>query len=237
MGALPPHPRGYFSQEEDLTAMTDSLSTAASLWVAVIVSGLYHGLNPGMGWPLAVSAALMEQRASALPRALAALTLGHFLSMLAILLPLSAMTILVIWEREIRSAAGLVIIALGLYLFITNRHPRFLARVSPARLGLWSFLAALAHGAGLMLVPIYLGICALGEDAGHDAAYALMSANAGIAIVVALAHTAAMTLAGGTLAVGMYRWLGLKFLTRAWFNLDRVWAASLVIVGVLALLL
>ena len=31
----------------------------AGLWLAVIASGLYHGVNPGMGWPLAVSAELM----------------------------------------------------------------------------------------------------------------------------------------------------------------------------------
>jgi hypothetical protein len=30
--------------------------TAASLWLAVVGSGIYHGVNPGMGWPLAVSA-------------------------------------------------------------------------------------------------------------------------------------------------------------------------------------
>ena len=29
------------------------------LWLTVIASGVYHGVNPGMGWPLAVSAGLM----------------------------------------------------------------------------------------------------------------------------------------------------------------------------------
>ena len=46
----------------------------------------------------------------------------------------------------------------------------------PSRLALWSFLAAMAHGAGLMLVPIYLGICRTVEtDAGHAAAAELMA--------------------------------------------------------------
>ncbi|MEO0905744.1 MAG: hypothetical protein AAFX89_13425, partial [Pseudomonadota bacterium] len=53
----------------------------------------------------------------------------------------------------------------------------------------------------------------------------------GMAFIVAGVHTAAMTLAGGALAVGMYFWLGLKFLTRTWFNLDVVWALSLILVG------
>ena len=37
------------------------MDTAAALWAAVVASGIYHGVNPGMGWPLAVSAALMDR--------------------------------------------------------------------------------------------------------------------------------------------------------------------------------
>lgn len=169
-------------------------------------------------------------------RALAALAIGHFIAMTAILLPFSMMITLVEYEVEIRIGAGLLVIGLGLYLLINRRHPRFLARISPAKLGLWSFLAALAHGAGLMLVPIYLGICAVSElDTGHEAAFELMSLNVSIVFAVATAHTAAMMLAGGILAAGMYFWLGLKFLTKTWFNLDVVWALSLITVGSIAI--
>lgn len=208
------------------------MTTVTALWWAVIVSGLYHGLNPGMGWPLAVSAALMERRSAALPKALAALAAGHFLAMTAILLPFSLMATLVTWEAEIRIGAGLLVVALGIYLLINRRHPRFLARVPPSRLALWSFLAAMAHGAGLMLVPIYLGLCAPDQlDAGHRAAGALMAGTIGTAFAVAFVHTLTMTAAGGALATGMYVWLGLRFLSRSWFNLDVVWALSLIIVG------
>lgn len=210
----------------------DPITTTGGLWLAVVASGLYHGVNPGMGWPLAVSAALMERRRSALLGALAALAAGHFLAMTAILLPFSLMTALVTWEAEIRIGAGLLVIALGVYLLINRRHPRFLARVPPSRLALWSFLAAMAHGAGLMLVPIFLGLCAPDQlDAGHRAAGSLMAGNLGTALVVSVVHTAAMTLAGGILAAAMYFWLGLKFLSRTWFNLDVVWALSLILVG------
>lgn len=186
-----------------------------------------------MGWPLSVSAALMEKRSRALPVALAALAAGHFVAMLAILLPFTLMTTVLIWQRELRIGAGLIVLAMGLFLLVYRRHPRFLARVPPGRLALWSFLAALAHGAGLMLVPIYLGLCGdPGQlDAGHRAADALISANLRTALLVAIVHTGAMTFAGGALATGIYLWLGLKFLTRGWFNLDVFWALSLVIVG------
>jgi hypothetical protein len=33
----------------------------------------------------------------------------------------------------------------------------------------------------------------------------------------------------------VHRWLGLKFLSKSWFNLERVWAASLVLVGAVSL--
>lgn len=211
--------------------MADVTSLTA-LWWAVIFSGLYHGINPGMGWPLAVSAALMEQKHRALAGALAMLAFGHFLAMIAILLPFSLMLFLVEWEVEIRIAAGLLVIGMGLYLLINRRHPKYLARVHPARLALWSFLAAMAHGAGLMLVPIFLGICEISAgDTSHSAAQALMTGNIGSAFAVAMVHTLSMTFAGGAIATVIYFWLGLRFLSRTWFNLDIVWALSLIAVG------
>lgn len=211
--------------------------TLTALWWAVIFSGFYHGVNPGMGWPLAVSSALMERKRSAMAKALAMLATGHFLAMIVILLPFSLMVVLIEHESEIRIGAGLLVVAMGIYLLVNPRHPKFLARVHPAKLGLWSFLAANAHGAGLMLVPIYLGICGLLEpggsvsDNGHAAAQALMGSNLGTAFLVALAHTMAMTLVGAVVAVFVYIWFGLKFISQSWFNLDQIWAVSLVLVG------
>ena len=212
--------------------MIGELTSVAALWWAVIFSGLYHGIHPGMGWPLAVSAALMERKARAMPRALAMLALGHFLAMTAILLPFSTMLFLLEWQIEIQIGAGVLVIAMGVFLLIYRRHPRFLARVPPHRLALWSFLAAMAHGAGLMLVPIYLGICAVDADVGHKAAETLMQNDVVTAFLVAVAHTLAMTVAGGLIALIIYHWLGLKFLSKTWFNLDVVWALSLVLVGI-----
>jgi len=38
-------------------------------------------------------------------------------------------------------------------------------------------------------------------------------------------------------AIGGYRYLGLKFVSRSWFNLDTTWAFSLVLVGALSLVI
>ncbi len=211
--------------------------TLTALWWAVIFSGVYHGVNPGMGWPLAVSAALFERKKSAMAKALAMLAAGHFLAMVVILLPFSMMYFLVENEREIRLGAGVLVIAMGAYLLINRRHPKILARIHPTKLGLWSFLAATAHGAGLMLAPIYLGICGLlvpGDgvsETGHAAAQALMSNNVMTAFLVAATHTLAMTCAGALIAVFVYTWFGLKFISKSWFNLDLAWALSLIVVG------
>ncbi|MFP1631414.1 hypothetical protein ACLB6G_06715 [Zhengella sp. ZM62] len=209
---------------------------AAALWWAVVAVGIYHGVNPGMGWPLAVSAALMESRARALVRSLAALAAGHFASMALMLLPFTAMSVLVSYEYEIRVVASVLVMAMGLFLLVWQRHPRFLSRVRPSQLALWSFLAALAHGAGLMLVPMYLGLCRVDpDDTGHLAAISLMAENLVTALLVATVHTAAMIVSGGLIAVIVYRWLGLRVLSRTWFNLDRIWALSLVVVGLAGL--
>jgi hypothetical protein len=152
--------------------------------------------------------------------------------MIGILLPFGAMLTLIVWERQIRIAAGLIVIAAGIYLLINRRHPRVLARIPPAQLALWSFAAATAHGAGLMLVPIYLGLCLAGEpDVGHQAAATLMTGNLITATAVSVVHAAAMIVSGGVIAIAVYRWLGPKFISQSWFNLDIVWAASLILVG------
>ncbi len=208
------------------------LTSATALWSAVVLSGLYHGVNPGMGWPLAVSAGLMQNKRRGMVEALGMLALGHLVAMMAILLPFTLMKALFLWESELRFGAGALVVLMGVYLLINRKHPKFLARVHPAKLALWSFLAAMAHGAGLMLVPIYLGICGIDPgDTGHLAAQSLMGGILSKALLVAVIHTLAMAFAGGTIATVIYFWLGLKFLGRTWFNLDIAWALSLVLVG------
>jgi hypothetical protein len=212
--------------------------TDAGLWLAVIASGLYHGVNPGMGWPLAVSAGLMERSPRALVAALWPLTAGHLLAMFVVILPFALLVTLVEWQRQIQFGASLCVIAFGVFRFIDRRHPRALARIRPTQLGLWSFAIAIAHGAGLMLVPIYLGLCRPSDaDRGHEAADALINASLKMAVLVSVTHSIAMITAGGCAAWLVYRYLGLKFLSRSWFNLDAAWAVSLILVGAIALVL
>ena len=189
-----------------------------------------------MGWPLAVSAGLMERSTRALVAALWPLMVGHLLAMLVVILPFSLLVAVVQWQTQIQIGASLLVIAFGSFRLINRRHPRILARIRPTQLALWSFAVAIAHGAGLMLVPIYLGLCRTADlNRGHDAAGALINANLGMSILVSIVHSVTMIAAGGTLAWLVYRYLGLKFVSRSWFNLDATWAFSLVLVGALSL--
>src|SRR5580693_849875 len=189
-----------------------------------------------MGWPLAVSAGLMERTPRALVAALWPLTVGHLLAMLVVILPFSLLVAFIQWQRQVQIGASFLVIGFGIFRFVNRRHPRVLARIRPTQLGLWSFAVAIAHGAGLMLVPIYLGLCRAADvDKGHEAAGTLINANLGMAVLVSIVHSVAMIAAGGFLAWLVHRYLSLKFVSRSWFNLDAAWAFSLISVGALSL--
>jgi hypothetical protein len=158
--------------------------------------------------------------------------------MFVVILPFALLLVIVEWQQQIQIGASLLVIGFGIFRLVNRRHPRMLARIRPTQLGLWSFAVAVAHGAGLMLVPIYLGLCRAADlDTGHEAAGALVNANLAMAVMVSGVHSVAMIGAGGLLAWLVYRYLGLKFVSRSWFNLDATWAFSLVLVGSLSLVI
>ena len=210
--------------------------TAVSLWLAVIASGLYHGLNPAMGWPFAVSAGLAGRGWRDTAVALGPLCCGHLLALGAFLLPFALIASLVQWQWEIRICAGLALVGFGLWRGCARQRPNLVNAIRPAQITWWSFVVALAHGAGLMLAPLYLGLCtAESLDAGHRATAQLIAGRLSMALVVAVAHTAAMVAAGGLLALLVQRWCGVTIALQRWFNRDVIWAMSLFAVGVVAL--
>jgi len=177
----------------------------------------------------------MERSSHALVAALGPLTVGHLLAMLVIILPFSLLVAFVQWRQQVQTGASLLVIGFGIFQLVNRRHPRVLARIRPTKLGLWSFVVAIAHGAGLMLVPIYLTLCRTADlNRGDAAAGALINASLGMAVMVSVVHSVTMIAAGGSLAWLVYRYLGLKFVSRSWFNLDATWAFSLIFVGALS---
>ncbi len=215
-----------------MDALAQSLALHPWAWLAVVGLGAYHGANPAMGWLLAVSNGLEARRTGAVFAALPSIALGHLLAMVAAWLPFALLGLLLQRLDEIRIAAGVALVVFGVYRLLSRRHPRYLARVGPSHLVLWSFLMATAHGAGLMLVPVVLGLC--GGDAGHRA-MAEIAGGTDLALLAAAIHTLAMLAVGGLIAWLVYRYLGLRLLGRAWFNLDLLWGLLLVGTGGVAL--
>lgn len=213
------------------------------LWLTVIAFGVYHGVNPAMGWPLAVANGLSARRDRAVFATLWPLGTGHLLAMAIVLLPFAMLARYVQWSQELRAAAGALVLLFGVYRLADRRHPRFLARIRPTQLAWWSFLTATAHGAALMLVPITLSLCRspVAAPSLADASFAVAPAHAALmtliglgvatAAMVAAVHTLAMLASGLAIAWAVYRYLGLKFLRQSWFNLDALWALSLVLTG------
>ena len=217
-------------------------AATASLWAGVVAIGVYHGLNPAMGWPLAVANGLSEKRAGAVFATWLPLGAGHLLAMTLVLVPFALLTWLVQWGREIRLGAGALVLLFGVSRLLARRHPRWLARIRPTQLVLWSFLMATAHGAALMLLPILLGLCETPDAAAattsafdHESVMRLMRASVSTAIAVSLLHSAAMIGAGLGVAWVVYRYLGLRALRAAWLDLDAVWAVGLIASGTAAL--
>ena len=202
----------------------------AALWLTVVALGAWHGLNPAMGWPLAVAAGLERRRDAAVFATWLPLAAGHFLAMAALLLPFAAVGAAFGWSRAIRLAAGALVLGFGLFRLLRRRHPRALARVPPTRLVLWSFLMASAHGAAFMLLPFALGLCA-----GVPGMPSAPGAGAAEAALVAAVHTLAMLASGLVLAWLAYRVVGPGLIRRSWLDLDLAWGASLVLAGLASL--
>jgi hypothetical protein len=217
--------------------MAESLGHHPWAWLAIVALGAYHGLNPGMGWLFAVSNGMQERRGRAVFLALPPIAFGHLLAMAAALLPFTVLGFYLERVGEIRTAAGLVLVGFGVYKLLSQRHPRFLARIGPSHLTLWSFLMATAHGAGLMLVPVVL-VFSPGAHAAHGGHQPLIEAageSLSLTLIAATVHTAAMALTGGAIAWVVYRYVGLGLLNRSWLNLDLLWGVLLIVVGAIAL--
>jgi hypothetical protein len=203
-------------------------------WVALVLLGAYHGINPGMGWLFAVAIGLQERSRRSLLRSLLPIALGHALS-IAVVVAIVGSVQTIAPPRALRTGGALALIAFGLFKFAKPRlHPRWVGmRVRASELAVWSFLMATAHGAGLMLFPVLLAFPA---DAHahhtHAAAAAGSVARDGAAVLV---HTMAMLLAMGLVALVVYEKLGLAILRRAWMNLDLVWAIAIVAAGLFTL--
>ncbi len=262
-------------------------------WAAIVLLGVWHGINPGMGWLFAVALGMQEQQGSAVWRALLPLGLGHALAV-AGAIGLAALIGLVVPPLYLKWLVAVVLVGFGLYRLVRHRHPRWAGmRVGFRDLTVWSLLMASAHGAGLMVLPFVVGASippVLGSSGpvapvGHHEAPTIITsahvsplegsespeavcrpgahgavaspgpspcreAEAGhaahtgpllsgltdgrlVGLAATLLHTLGYLLVMGLVAVIVYERLGLRLLRSMWFNLDLIWAAALILTGLL----
>ena len=207
-------------------------------WVTLIALGAYHGLNPAMGWLFAVSRGMQERSRRAVVRSLLPIAIGHELALVVV----AAVVLLaaeVVDPGALHVAAAAVLFAFGIFRFVRPRaHPRWTTmRVNGRELTLWSFLMSSAHGAGLIVAPVLIGIGSASastdaEEHVHASADVASLAADGIGLAL---HVGAMVLVMGVVAVLVYDRLGVAVLRKAWLNTDQLWAAAFVVAAAITL--
>ena len=209
-------------------------------WLAVFGLGMFHGINPAMGWLFAVALGLQEQKRAAVLRALPPIALGHALS-IGIIITVVLLARVAVPPRTLKIAAAAILFTFGLYRLLRSRHPNWVGmRVGFGDLTLWSFVMASAHGAGLMLVPFFLPSPSGEESHHHEAhqmhawAFANFSAPS-LLIAAVVIHTLGYLVITALVAIVVYENLGVAILRHAWFNIDLLWMLALMITGVFIL--
>jgi hypothetical protein len=212
-------------------------------WLVVFGLGLFHGVNPAMGWLFAVALGLQEQKRAGVLRALPPIVLGHALS-IAIIIAAVLVARTSLPHRTLKIAAAAILFAFGLYRLFRSRHPNWVGmRVGFGDLTLWSFVMASAHGAGLMLVPFFLTSSDKSDPhhtfshSGSEHLWEFANSSGPSLLTASVAvHTLGYLLMTALVAILVYEKLGVGILRSAWFNIDLVWMVALMLTGAFILL-
>jgi hypothetical protein len=216
-------------------------------WLTLFGLGAFHGINPAMGWLFAVGLGLQEQKRIAVLRALPPIALGHALS-IGIIIAAVLLARVTVPPFALQIAAAAILFAFGLYRLFRSRHPNWVGmRVGFGDLTLWSFVMASAHGAGLMLIPLFLksapqtlaphtGPMALHTHSTCGLGFVNFNTPSLLASSVAV-HTLGYLLVTGVVAMLVYEKFGVGMLRRAWFNVDLFWMLALTATGLFILFL
>jgi hypothetical protein len=165
-------------------------------WLAIAGAGALHGLSPANGWLLAAACGVHARDEAEARRALRPIAFGQLASMLVLA---CAFSIGVSVDRAlIREIAVALLAAASLWLWLrrTGLTRRVGAPIRDTGIALWSFVAASAQGAGLMLIPALVPLCA-GAPLAHGFA---VPRSLAIALASVALHTGAMLFTTGLAA-------------------------------------
>ena len=219
------------------------MAVAHPEWASIALLGCLHGVNPAMGWLFAVSLGLQAQSSRAVWSALAPLALGHALAVAAAVATVAVLGVVlpIAWMKWLTAAA---LLSFGVLHVKGHTHLRWAVGgmcVGVRQLAMWSFLVSSAHGAGLMVLPFMLNRGTPGGDVhahhgagGHGAHLAGVASSSDhtAALLATLLHTAGYLAVAGVIAWVVYERLGVRFLRRAWINMNVIWGAALIVTAV-----
>jgi hypothetical protein len=206
----------------------------AGPWLAIAGLGLFHGVNPAMGWLFAVALGLHRHSQRVVLVSLLPIALGHAAAVAAVL-AVALMLGLIVDTTTLLRLAAVILIGWALWHLTRGHRQRVRVGMQAGLLGLavWSFLMASAHGAGLMLIPVVMPLCLANSPGAELAA----TGSLPIAAAALALHTAVMLATIGAISFAVYRWIGVEFLRRGWINLDLLWSAALLACGVALLVI
>jgi len=203
-------------------------------WEMLLFLGAFHGINPGMGWLFAVALGMQENRSAAVWRALVPIGLGHACAVAAAV-ALGILAGIVLPVDAVRWPVAGFLVALGVQRLFRHRHPRYGSmRIGLGGLAIWSFLVATAHGAGLMVLPVWLRMSAA---AGDHSAHLHASTDLASGLTATAVHSGSYLLVTAAIAWIVFHKLGVGLLRKAWINLDLIWASALIASGALTAVL
>ncbi len=206
-------------------------------WLVLVGLGAFHGINPAMGWLFAVALGLHRRSRATVLLSLLPIALGHGLAVAAVVgIFLAAGVIL---DQEIiRIVAGLALIGWGFYHWrYGSRHRvRIGMRTGYAGLFVWSATMAIAHGAGLMVIPALMPL-GVGADMHALHGQAMIGGSLAITLAAVGVHTLAMLIVTAAVALLVYEWIGVAVLRRGWINFDLLWMAALIAAGAVLMIL
>ena len=196
-------------------------------WLALILLGAWHGLNPGMGWLFSVALGLQQRSRRAVFAALLPIALGHALAIGLVVLPVYIVGA-VIPSQWLQIGGAATLFSIAIWKLWRARHPTWVGmRVSFWDLTTWSWLMATAHGAGLMVVPVLLGGRSMFCGAIPSNTNSLLFFQPLIVTAAVGVHTLSHLVIAGLVAWIVYDFVGLAVLRRSWVNLDLIWCFSL----------
>ena len=167
-------------------------------WLAVAAAGALHGANPAAGWAIAAWRARSGGRGQLLP-VLWPIAVGHAVAVLVVAaaVPL-ALRFGAEYDPHVPQALGAAVL-----LAMVVRHLRRGAHHAPPRaahaagIAVWSFIVGTAHGAGWMLVPALVPLCAGDMPAKEIVA----SGSVVLGLAAVCVHLAAMLVTTAVIAV------------------------------------